>query len=747
MNHLASQFLYNMSEKTAIDLLRLCRCDNYPYLGTFIAKYMETTFPKSREIKEEKAAMHYVKNEHVKAFDTFNRLLRLRSLGKDSAECAVFNRHFSISDDKVANRYNYYNPSKVQMLLKYRKKRRTLPMVTVTITSCKRLDLFTQTLNSFINCVEDLHLIDEWLCVDDNSSEEDREKMCKLYPFIKFYFKSPPEKGHPQSMNIIRKLVKTPYIFHMEDDWKFIEKRSYISDCLNVLGQNDRIGQCLINRNYAELGEDQITGGLFCHTDRGIRYYIHEYCSTEEEKEVFTKKYGSCAHCSYWPHFSLRPSLLRREVLDKIGEFNEQVSHFEMDYSYRYVERGYISAFLEGVYSLHIGRLTKDRHDKNIPNAYELNGEIQFGDKSETSPAQEQQQHAQEQQEQQQHAQEQQEQQQHAQEHHQHQQQNKMLKIKTFVINLQRRPDRWVTFLELEEPKFLRYNRFEAIDGKKLVATEQLQQIFTNNDYNMRSGMVGCALSHIKLYIQLLQEPDVDAYCILEDDIEFVPDFKDKFIFCINQLMERGWDMFYLGHHLWREYIDENVYSKTLWPKVEQFNRAESLRKSMGGTGGYVITKKGAEKLLEFINRNGMTNGIDTMQQKSADELNVFYAYPHLIYTECYRGDNTLDTDIQHDYTSLTIPLKERLERELAFYGNNITLVEDIHSIPESITRPIYYVSDDMNVICRLKERIPYPSYTLENKVLFILPKESERYCHRFKKNGQWNIDEALTFY
>ena len=36
-----------------------------------------------------------------------------------------------------------------------------------------------------------------------------------------------------------------------------------------------------------------------------------------------------------------------------------------------------------------------------------------------------------------------------------------------------------------------------------------------------------------------------------------------------------------------------------------------------------------------------MTNGIDTVQQKSADELNIFYTNPHLIYSECYRDNNT----------------------------------------------------------------------------------------------------------
>ncbi len=98
-----------------------------------------------------------------------------------------------------------------------------------TITTCKRFDLFSKTINSFINCCDVLK-IDKWLCVDDNSSEEDREKMKKLYPFFEFIFKTENEKGHVQSMNIIfDKIKEYKYVCHMEDDWQFFEKRDYIS--------------------------------------------------------------------------------------------------------------------------------------------------------------------------------------------------------------------------------------------------------------------------------------------------------------------------------------------------------------------------------------------------------------------------------------------------------------------------------------------------------------------------------------
>ena len=58
--------------------------------------------------------------------------------------------------------------------------------LTFTITTCKRFNLFQQTMDMFILNCQDVHTISEWLCVDDNSSQEDRSKMQSLYPFFKF---------------------------------------------------------------------------------------------------------------------------------------------------------------------------------------------------------------------------------------------------------------------------------------------------------------------------------------------------------------------------------------------------------------------------------------------------------------------------------------------------------------------------------------------------------------------------------
>ena len=86
--------------------------------------------------------------------------------------------------------------------------------VTITTTTCKRTDLITRTIDSFLECVLDYKkYVKEWIIIDDNSSEKDRAFMKERYPFIRFIYKDQNNKGHPRSMNMFLDEVKTPYVF------------------------------------------------------------------------------------------------------------------------------------------------------------------------------------------------------------------------------------------------------------------------------------------------------------------------------------------------------------------------------------------------------------------------------------------------------------------------------------------------------------------------------------------------------
>ena len=632
-NALAKHFLETGTSGSMAEWIYYCRERNLFHLGISIGEQYLDIFAHNFRFLTELSICYYHARQYKKAFACSTRLMKL-PMTEDQSKAVFFNMHFCI--DHIFRMYENYPKEIVETCTQnVAETPSTLKLVTFTITTCKRLDLFCRTINSFLQCCTDTHRIDRWICVDDNSSKEDRATMKELYPFFEFVWKSPEQKGHAQSMNILRSMVKTPFFFHMEDDWQFFIKRPYILDCLRVLEQGERYGQCLVNKNYAEVAKHiDILGGEFKQVE-GMRYYVHSFYPNIDE---FHQKYGYGPQCAYWPHYSLRPGLCKTKIYKELGEFNPSASHFEMEYATRYVNHGYQTTFLEYIHAIHIGRLTSERFNTDKENAYTLNDEKQFIPKD-FFPEEEHK------------------------------------EFKSVVVNLERRPDRLDKFRS--NAPFV-FEPYKAIDGQNLHPTIQLCQLFNFNDYNYRRGMIGCALSHIDLWINLLNSKDDDIYLIVEDDVEFADDFSDK---CQSLIQGDDWDIIFLGHHLYSKFQTPETYNRTESPTKDRWNTIQSFSKSMGGTGGYMINKHGALKMLNFIQTNGMTNGIDTMMQHACDTLMVYYCFPHLIYSECATRENieTVDTDIQRDYSSLRMDVNERLQKEKEWFMTKDIRTEEIH--------------------------------------------------------------------
>jgi GR25 family glycosyltransferase involved in LPS biosynthesis len=616
MENQIKHFVQNPSEQNGYILLQLLNSMNANCTAVLIGQFLSKLYPESLIIRSATAVSAFYSKQYRLSYELCSKNLEYSNITDSEIDYLTKNRKFS--SKHITNDFIHYNKKLVDVLMS--KPSNPIPIITFTITTCKRLDLFEKTINSFLNCCKDLNRIDKWLCVDDNSSEKDREVMKTKYPFFTFYWKNMSEKGHICSMNIIKQSVRTEFIFHMEDDWKFFHRRAYISDCMKVLLSDKMIGQCLINKNYGEtLDCCNIIGGFPEKTKSGMSYVTHEYTPDDASKKEFAEKYKFGRNCAYWPHFSFRPSLLKRDVLESIGLYSTVSPHFEMDYAYRYVNAGFKSCFLDGIFCLHTGRLTSQRDDKNIFNAYDLNGENQFCKKE---------------------------------------LEKQTIKftistnVKTVLINMDSRPDRLKTF---DEKCPVNYERFSAVTGKLLEPNTQLQRIFEGNDYNMRTGIVGVALSQIKLYIDLIQSNrNENIYCIFEDDVSFGPNFRKQIYHLMNNLPEK-WDLIYLGHHLFPQHRTPDCYNTEILPTLQ---KDDISSKSMGGAFAYLITKEGALKLMEFINKTGMTNAIDTMHIKADmnHEIDVYYSYPHIVFSECVLPGNNINSDIQYDFTSLNLP-------------------------------------------------------------------------------------------
>ena len=515
-----------------------------------------------------------------------------------------YNRNDSIflSDIKIID--------KINNIFKLNKDKYIEKSVTITTTTCKRIDLFIRTVNSVINCILDIDKnVKEWVVIDDNSTEDDKIKMKTLFPFITFIFKNEKEKGHCKSMNMILKQVKTKYIFNIEDDWEFFIEDNYLTKMINAIENNTDIKQCLININYTE--DVEISSNIWGaeYLNNGI--FVHKYLTgVELEQKVKNCNY---ANNFYWPHFSLRPGIISTDTLIKIGIFNEDAKHFEMEYGYRYVQMGFKTAFLGGTYSIHIGRRTYERNT-DIKNAYDLNKENQFGLNKFN---------------------------------------NEKMIFLSYLINLKRREDRLIRFFKNNINEMLPTNVFEAIDGKKIDKSHLIQKTYSTGDYNYRRGIVGCASSHIELWKKFLKDYKHDFMIVIEDDAKLLPNYKEKLFYILNNFAN-NFEILFLHFHPYPQHLNtlSEKINNNQTPYIEHWDIQKCKMLNAGGTTGYVITKKGAYNMLEYIRKNGVTNGIDWVMLNTANENRICYSFPFLVTTQYYISSN-LDTDIQNDYNSL----------------------------------------------------------------------------------------------
>jgi len=502
------------------------------------------------------------------------------------------------------------------------------PTIFLSFTTCKRWDLFRETVNSIFVHWTDISMVDYWYCVDDNSSEGDRKNMKENYPWITFYDKSPEEKGHRKSMNLIYdklREMKPRYWIHIEDDFLFHCKMPYVTKSIEALEKYKDSGvmQVVFNRNYAETIEDYSIQGHESLPET-TEFVLHHH----HDQDILYR------NCHYWPHYSFRPSMVNVSAIFNLGNFDSENHFFEMDYAKRWAAAGYKTAFFNRITHRHIGKLTSE-NDK--PNAYAMNEEQQFNEICDCTPFR-----------------------------IENAQCNVAFSLKSAhemgrlnekrcnkdsnhaikIVNLERRPDRKMKTTEiLEQNGISSYEFIAAVDGKTLISTKYIADLFQGNDFGNRRGVIGCALSHYQLWQQLLVDETNSYYIIMEDDFTVCRDVKQKMDSLVPHFQEK--DVVFLGYHMFEK---ERIKVKDIYDDEKRsVVRIEPLNQRLyiGGMFGYSINKAGAKKLVDYIQTNGIKHGIDYLV-KIVDGLHSYECRPSLFFSVWNENGKNIDTDIQN---------------------------------------------------------------------------------------------------
>jgi GR25 family glycosyltransferase involved in LPS biosynthesis len=433
--------------------------------------------------------------------------------------------------------------------------------------------------------------------------------MKKLYSWVDYYMKDESEKGHQKSLNIIwnkLNMLKPKYWIHIEDDFLFFDKMKYIEKSLEGLEllKTDNVKQILFNLNYSEtISNYSIRGHIF--KDNG--FALHDHKSGDHPY----------TNCHYWPHFSLRPSFMDVETILKLGNFQYNNNFFEMNYANNWNSCGYKSGFLNKITNIHIGRLTSERNDHTITNAYTLNNEQQF-DNITISVNETQKEDI-----------------------------NKDILFQ--IVNLERRTDRKETITNiLDEQNINSYEFIPACDGTNLELTKEIYDLFKTNDFGSRKCVIACALSHYELWKKLVKDESNDFYIIMEDDFYVCQNFKNKTQNLYNNFKEK--DVVFLGYHMYEEHRNS---MKDIYSREDEKIELHTFNKNIyiGGFFSYSINKAGAQKLIDFININGIQHGIDYLV-KVCKEVECYELQPHICFSKWYeKVDVLVDTDIQRDFS------------------------------------------------------------------------------------------------
>ena len=197
------------------------------------------------------------------------------------------------------------------------------------------------------------------------------------------------------------------------------------------------------------------------------------------------------------------------------------------------------------------------------------------------------------------------------------------------IINLKRREDRKKQIItQFEQNNIKDYEFIEAIDGLELEKTDELIKLFNNNNFENRKGVIGCALSHLKLWNNLINDTNNEYYVILEDDLELCDNFKEKLIkHCY--LFQR-----YNLEHLSLGVLECNYeLQKTI--HTDNINIIKKdVYKFWNISFAYIISKNAAKKIIDFVNNCSIKCAIDN--PRSYGDILVYHHTTHCIAKQQY---------------------------------------------------------------------------------------------------------------
>lgn len=191
-----------------------------------------------------------------------------------------------------------------------------------------------------------------------------------------------------------------------------------------------------------------------------------------------------------------------------------------------------------------------------------------------------------------------------------------------YLMNLKRRPDRLKTFLnkyKVSDLSSYPLVKYDAVDGSELdisnvplseLAKAELLQLettgFRTKHYQLTKGAIGCYLSHLKIWENILKNGYTTAL-IFEDDADIPPDLLERMREEMVHIPD-DWDIVLFG------YLCSQCYQHPNYNKVERFMLTHCM----------LIKSSAIRKIMDTDVLLPITQQIDSLLSELSSVINIY---------------------------------------------------------------------------------------------------------------------------
>ena len=263
--------------------------------------------------------------------------------------------------------------------------------------------------------------------------------------------------------------------------------------------------------------------------------------------------------------------------------------------------------------------------------------------------------------------------------------------IPIFIINLKKDIDKRKHMEALCKQHALSYQFTDAVYGKELSASV-LSTVYKKEESiyavgrELAKGEIGCALSHLNIYKQMLEE-NIDKAIILEDDI-LIEDNFSSIISSIDKFPD-NWEVILLGYNTGVR--KDKATPSSFWDQTQitPHHNIVRLIQTAFGTHAYLLNLQGAKRLIEQLHIIKKPIDLYTGDDR---HINLYAISPRLarLHPELSKQSTILDERNEktiHDRRKKTLANKLKLE----FYRPFTQFFDKINTFQKQLIRPSKY--------------------------------------------------------